>query len=99
MRLNLVLLGFTALATGIVLGDGEQHPYQYETSVSWHNPYTALSSGQSPNPLTSRQALATLLTPGVAAAFASVSIVFFCVVFLRGGVYQRQTGQKISIRY
>ena len=73
MRFNFVLAGLAVMAA-MVLGDGG-HPYQYETSAGWgdyhHN--ALVSSRQSPNPLRSRQDLAALLTPGVAAAIASVS--------------------------
>ena len=72
MRINFFLAGLAALAA-IVHGDGG-HPYRYEDTWSHNSNQNALvTSRQSPNPLRSRQALAALLTPGVAAAIASVS--------------------------
>ena len=70
----IALAGLAVMAAAVVLGDGG-HPYQYETSAGWgdHHHNALVSSRQSPNPLRSRQALAALLTPGVAAAIASVS--------------------------
>ena len=74
MRNVFALAGLAVMAAAVVLGDGG-HPYQYETSAGWgdHHHNALVSSRQSPNPLRSRQALAALLTPGVAAAIASVS--------------------------
>ena len=71
---NVIALAGLAVMAAMVLGDGG-HPYQYETSAGWgdHHHNALVSSRQSPNPLRSRQALAALLTPGVAAAIASVS--------------------------
>ena len=79
MRINLLLVGLVALAA-MVLGDGG-HPYQYETSAGWgdHHHNALVTSRQSPNPLRSRQALAALLTPGVAAAIASVSTLLLII--------------------
>ena len=73
MKINFVLAAATAT---IVLVDGG-HPYQYEGDWDQRSQNALVSSRQSPNPLNSRQAFAALLTPGVAAAIASVSIPYF----------------------
>jgi len=72
MRNVIALAGLAVMAAAVVMGDGG-HPYHYETSAGWgdHHHNALVSSRQSPNPLRSRQALAALLTPGVAAAIAS----------------------------
>jgi len=75
MRNVFALAGLAVMAAAVVvLGDGG-HPYQYETSAGWgdHHHNALVTSRQSPNPLRSRQALAALLTPGVAAAIASLA--------------------------